>query len=80
MYVISLERTFASRRAVGPTVTNFPVTDTSAVLKPSTAGSATADSAGFLERAASWARHRIGDRRTDYQLSIRWWPTRHAWR
>ena len=69
MYVISLERTFASRRAVGPTVTNFPVTDTSTILKPSAARSATTDSAGFLERAASWTCHRIGNRRTHYQLS-----------
>ena len=77
MYVISLERTFASHRAVGPTVTNFPVTDTSTILKPSTTRSTTTDSAGFLKRAASWARHRTGHRRTHYQLSISWWPTRH---
>ena len=69
MYVISLERTFASHRAVGPTVTHFPVTDTSTILKPSTTRSAATDSAGFLERAASWARHCISHRRTDYQLS-----------
>ena len=78
MYGISLERTFASHRAVGPPVINVPVADTSTILKPSTTRSATTDSAGFLERAASWAHHRTSDgrdddcdRSSDYQLSIR---------
>ena len=36
------------------------VADTSAVLIPSTAGSTTTGSAGFLERTAPWTRHFTG--------------------
>ena len=50
--VISLELTFAGLHALRPHVINVSVAGTSAVLKPSTARSATTDSAGFLERTA----------------------------
>ena len=59
---MSLELTLASLHAIKPPVTNVSVAGTSAVLKPSTARSAATDSAGFLEGAALWARHRISDR------------------
>ena len=39
---------------------NVFVVGTSTVLIPSTAGSATTDSTGFLERTALWTRHFIG--------------------
>ena len=50
--------TFASLDALKPVVINISLADTSTVLIPSTARSATTDSAGFLERAALWARRR----------------------
>ena len=59
--VISLELTFAGLHALRPHVINVSVAGTSAVLEPRTARSATTDSAGFLERAALWARYRISD-------------------
>ena len=65
VHAISLELTFASLHALKPAVINVYVSVTSAVLEPSTARSATTDSAGFLERAALWARHRMSDRRGD---------------
>ena len=83
-YGVSRELTFAGRHAVNPLVINIFVASTSAVLKPSTARSATTDSAGFLKRAALWARHRISDRWDDgwradwgsgYELSFSDWPT-----
>ena len=52
LHVISLELTFASFDALNPPVINVPVVDTSTILEPSTTGSATTDSAGFLERTA----------------------------
>ena len=55
LHAINLELTVASLDALKPPVTNVPVADTSTILKPSTARSATTDSAGFLERAALWA-------------------------
>ena len=58
-HAIGLELTFADLDALRPPVINVPVADTSAILKPSTARSATTDSAGFLERATPSARHRI---------------------
>ena len=61
-YAVSLELTFAGRHALKPLEINIFVTGTSTVLKPSTARSATTDSAGFLERAALWTRYRISDR------------------
>ena len=55
VYLMSLASnllTFAGLRALRPGVTTVSVAATSAVLVPSTAGSATADSAGFLEDTA----------------------------
>ena len=60
-------------------MTNVHVAGTSAVLVPGAARSATTDSAGFLERTALQARHRIRDRGSDgcrndwcsgYELSV----------
>ena len=65
LHVISLELTFASLGALKPPVINVPVANTPAILKPSTARSATTGFAGFLERVASWARHRTSDRGGD---------------
>ena len=59
MTLIALELTFACLHALKPPVSNVTVAFSSAVLKPSTARSATTDSAGFLEGAALRARHRI---------------------
>ena len=84
LHVISLELTFASLDALKPAVVNVPVAGTSTTLKPSTARSATTASAGFLERAALWARRRTSghwcdgwsaDRRSRYEFSFRYWPT-----
>ena len=58
-HAVSLGLTFAGRHALKPFVTNIFVAGTSAVLKPSTARSATTASAGFLERAAVGASHRF---------------------
>ena len=63
-----IELTFAGRHTLKPLVVNIFVAGTSAVLKPTTARSATTVSAGFLERAASRARHRFSNRRHDG-----WW-------
>ena len=62
VHAVNLELTFTSPGALKPPMINVPVAGTPAILKPSTARSATTDSAGFLERAAPWAGHRIGDR------------------
>ena len=59
---VSLELAFAGRNAVNPLMISISVACTPAVLKPSTARSATTASAGFLERAAFGARHRFSDR------------------
>ena len=61
LHAVRLELTFASLHALKPAVTNVSVARTSAVFKPSTARSATAVSAGFLECAAFGARHRFSD-------------------
>ena len=61
-YTVSLERTFAGRHAIKPLVINIFAVGTSAVLKPSTARSATTASAGFLENTAFGALHRFGPR------------------
>ena len=53
-----LELTFACLHALKPPVVHVPIAGTSTVLVPSTARSAATDSAGFMERAAFWARHR----------------------
>ena len=52
--------TSAGLGAVKPPVTSLAVAGNSAVLVPSTARSATTDSAGFHKRAALWARHFTG--------------------
>ena len=62
LHAIGLELTFAGLHAFRPPVINISVADSSAVLEPSAARSATTDSAGFLERAALWARYLISDR------------------
>ena len=59
-YAVSLELTFAGRHALKPLVINIFVADAPAVLKPSAARSATANSTGFRERAAFRTRHRFG--------------------
>ena len=51
--------TFAGLNAVEPPVISIFVDGTFAVLIPSTARSATTDSAGFFERATLWAGHII---------------------
>ena len=61
-YVVSFELTFAGRHALKPHVAKVFVVGASAVLKPSTTRSATALSAGFLERAAFGASQRFSDR------------------
>ena len=60
-----LELTFASLQTLGPPVINVPVARTTAFLEPSTAGSATTNSAGFRECAALRARHRVSNHRSD---------------
>ena len=60
-YTVSLELTFTSLHALRPLVINVFVAGTAAVLVPSTTRSATTVSAGFLERAALWTRHRFCD-------------------
>ena len=51
MHVTRLELTRTGLQALEPRVIDVSVTGTSAILEPSTAGSATTVSAGFLERA-----------------------------
>ena len=60
LHVIGLALTFAGFNALKPPVVSVSVASTSAILIPSTTRSATTDSAGFLERAALWARHLVG--------------------
>ena len=59
---VSIKLTFAGRHSLKPLVINIFVAGTSAVLKPSTARSATTVSAGFCERATPGARHHFHDR------------------
>ena len=59
---MSLGLTFADFDALKPFVLHVFVTGPSTLLKPSTAGSAATDSAGFLERATLWTPHRIDNR------------------
>ena len=58
-HVFVLKLTFTGLQAFKPPVINFSVLGTSTVLKPSTTGSATTDSTGFIKRAALRARHRV---------------------
>ena len=60
--IVSLELTLAGRYALKPLVSDISVVGAPAILKPSTARSATAVSTGFLERAAFAARYRFHDR------------------
>ena len=60
LHVFSLGLTFAGLESLKPPVTSVPVANTAAVFIPSTARSATTDSAGFPERAALWTHHLIG--------------------
>ncbi len=62
LHVIGLELTFAGIHAFRPPAINISVADSSAVLEPSAARSATTDSAGFPEHAALWARYLISNR------------------
>ena len=55
-----IELTFADSGTLRPPVVNVFVVDSPAVLIPSTAGSATTDSTGFLKGTALWTRHFIG--------------------
>ena len=54
--------TVTGLRALEPTVVDVSVISTSTLIEPSTARGATTGSAGFLERAALWARARTRDR------------------
>ena len=58
---LRLALTFARFHALKPAVINVSVSGTSTILVPSTTRSATTDSAGFLERAALWARQFNGE-------------------
>ena len=58
-HAVNIELTFAGLHALKPPAINSCVAGTSAVLIPSTARSATTDSAGFLKHAALFTRHRI---------------------
>ena len=60
--VINIRLTFADRHALKPTVISVSVVDTSTVVIPSAARSATTGSAGFLELGALWACHRTRNR------------------
>ena len=56
---VSLGLTFAGIDSLKPHVISVSVVGTYTILIPSTARSATTASAGFLERAALWARHLV---------------------
>ena len=62
IHFIRFALTFAGLNAFKPPVLNILVAVCSALLVPSTAGSATTGSAGFLERAALWAHHLVNNR------------------
>ena len=61
MPLIGLELTFAGLHAFRPRVINISVANSSTVLEPTAARSATTDSAGFMERAALWACYLLSD-------------------
>ena len=61
-HAITWELTFAGLHAFRPPVINIAGAKLSAVLEPSTARSATADSARFPECSTPWARQRVSDR------------------
>ena len=60
VYDVSFGLTFAGLDTLIPPVIRVSVADTSTVFVPSTARSATTDSAGFFERATSRALHYVG--------------------
>ena len=62
LHALSPGLTFASLDALNPAVLHVAVADTSTVVKPSTARSATTGFAGFLERAALWACYCVSGR------------------
>ena len=62
LHALGLELTFAGLHALRPPVINVSVVDSSAVLEPSTARSATTGSARFVECAAFGALYFISDR------------------
>ena len=62
LYTNRLELTFAALHALGPSALCVPVASTSTLLKPSTARSATTDSARFLECTALWAHRHVSIR------------------
>ena len=66
-HAVSVGLTFTGLGALKPPVISFSAPDTSAVIIPSAARSATTSSAGFLERDTFWARHIIA--RGDVQRS-----------
>ena len=83
----SLRLTFAGLDALRPHVISVSVARTSAILKPSTTGSATTDSAGFRERTALRARRRMSTRYADgrrggypaySEIPLRKWSTRYV--
>ena len=61
LHVVGLQLTLAGFYAFEPLVINISVASTSAVLIPSTVGSATTQSPGFLKRATLGAWQRISD-------------------
>ena len=80
VHAIALELTFAGLHALKPAVISVSAAGPSAVLEPSTARSATTDSAGLRELPALWTRYFCSDRwgdvwRATYELSVRNWPT-----
>ena len=62
LYVIRLGRTFACVLALNPLMIYVLICITSTVLEPSTAGSATTDSAGYRKRATLWTHYPTEDR------------------
>ena len=71
IYVVC-QLTFAGSSTLRPQMIDVFIADSSTVLIPSTAGSATTDSTGSFERAALWTRHLIGRGDT--------WRSRVGWR
>ena len=63
LHVVNIELTFAGFHSLKPRVISVSVAGTSAVLEPSTARSATTDSAGLLEFAALRALHLMSNQR-----------------
>ena len=62
LHAIALQLTFAGLHALNPAVISVCAAGPSAVLEPSTARSATTDSARFREHTALWTRLFCSDR------------------